>query len=93
MALTPEQAAAYEQLEVALDNIEAVFHSATEGEFINGWVLVMCGSTFCDDDGPDEDEQEMRSNFRAYAKRAQLPALTRGILECYLDRFRQPEDS
>jgi hypothetical protein len=87
VTLSDEKAAAQEQLEIALERMEALSDRGAD-EFITGWVLVVCGSSF---DPDDEDEQGMLSTFRAYTKRGQMPVLSRGIVECWLDRFREPE--
>lgn len=89
MALTVEQAEAYEQLEAAVARIDELFRPDPD-DFINGWVLIVSSSNFCDEED-EEDEQDMTSRTRGYPRRAQIPALTRGIIEMYQDRWRWPD--
>lgn len=84
MALTTEQAEAYEQLEAAIVHIDDLYKE--EGDFINGWVLIVSSSDFAEDE-PDEDEQSMESRTRGYTRRSQFPPLTRGIILEYLDSW------
>jgi hypothetical protein len=86
MALTPEQAAAYEQLETALRHMAETCGGVADTEFITGWVVSITGVAMTErGEDPDGDEQAVSARTWRYSKRGQDPLLTRGIVEAYRD--------
>ena len=92
MGQTPEQKAAYRKLEETIEELVVSYNSFDQGEIPVGFVLILCGvrsmSQEHDDDYEDGDEEELVSRFAAFPKIGQMPVITRGILESYMDRWR-----
>lgn len=94
MALTEEQAKAYDQLDAAIQNAMNVFDREGSGGFIVGWALVVNSVRSPNDDERNEidrfevdDEMDVVSEYDYWTKRGQNPALTRGIIHEFLDEI------
>lgn len=85
MALDPEVAAAYEALDAAIQRIDTLVGDGEGDTYIQGYVVIVSTSTF---DSDAEDEFDQINHFRSYVKRGQLPVVSRGMIECYLDQYR-----
>lgn len=96
VTITAQRAAAHEALEGAVHQMLAAYGAFDEGQMVVGYVLVVGGARLMNadlDDGfdaDDGDEDELVSSMRAFARRGQQPIVTRGLVENYLDRWRQP---
>lgn len=93
MPMTPERAAAHEQLDAAVDNIIKVYGTFREGQFLLGWSLIVGGTRMMTPelDGdffdPEEgDEEEFVTTSRMFHKRGQQPVVSRGLMEYAIDQ-------
>lgn len=64
-----------------------------DGEVMVGYTLIVCGTRYASpdlDEGCYEDgeEDDMVSLYAGFVRLGQQPALTRGMVESYLDNFR-----
>ncbi|AGM12899.1 hypothetical protein I5J47_gp11 [Mycobacterium phage Arib1] len=86
--LSPELAAAYEQLEAAVDALVTARRAFDPGVMLSGYTLIVSGIGFDDDPEPGADEQESVSSVCVFVKRGQSPLMTRGMVETFIDRLR-----
>lgn len=87
MALSPELAAAHEQLDAAVQALIEARQSFEPGTIITGYTLIVAGMSFDDEPEPDGDEQDSVSHTCAFYKRGQSPLLTRGMVESFIDQL------
>lgn len=95
MPMLPERAAAHDQLDAAVNEMIRVYGTFDEGQFLLGYTLIIGGTRMMTPDldeeqfDPDDgDENEFVTTHRAFTKRGQQPAVTRGLLEFFRDRQR-----
>lgn len=95
MPMSVERAAAHQLLDEAVEAVIAAYGSFDDGQIITGHILIVAGTRMMSPDldegvfDPDDgDEQESVSTLRSFSRRGQIPHMTRGILESYMDRWR-----
>ena len=88
----PSRRAAQKQLEEAIEALTKVDETFPDGEVLVGYTLIVCGTRYTspelDEDYEDAEEDDMVSLYAGFVRPGQHPALTRGMVESYLDRFR-----
>lgn len=94
MTYSQERIDAYAQLDTAIENCVDVFESFDEGELPIGYVVIVVGARLVNEEFDDhcphhDDDEDMVSRFTTFTKRGQMPVVTRGAVESYLDRFRR----
>lgn len=86
MALTEQQAAAYEKMEEAVAAIvEAFPPPGADAAFMTAWT---CVANFSMRNESNEDEMATMDYAASFSRRGQSPAMTRGIVENWLDSWR-----
>lgn len=96
MPMTPEREAAHDQLDAAIEEMVRVYGTFDEGQFLLGWVLVVGGTRMLTPeldeemfDPDDGDEENFVTTHRAFVKRGQQPAVSRGLTEFHQDAQRR----
>lgn len=93
MTYSSEKAAAYEQMEAAIEALNKAFNSFSDGTMPTGWLFIETGIRFAtnedDYDESHDDELDATSVYIYHSKRGQDPTLSRGMVEAFLDKFRQ----
>lgn len=79
---------AYAKLENALDDILKEYGYVDDDEIVAGWILVVNKVKFDEPESEDAPHQDVTSSFCYFNRDGQQPALTRGIVEEFLDYYR-----
>lgn len=92
MPMTPERAAAHDQMDAAVQSMIDAYGLFDHGQFLLGWNLLIGGTRMLDPEldaeffDPDDGcEEEFATTTHSFTKRGQQPAVTRGLLEYHVD--------
>lgn len=94
MPYSQEKIDAMAKLDAAIEDCIKAFDSLDGSALLTGYTVIICATRFLDKDLDEEcyeetdDDIEQVSNYAAFTKRGQPPVITRGMVEGYLDRWR-----